>query len=216
MDTVSNLTDQAGRPDVDLWTAFADPLRAFVRKRLPSDVDVEDVMQDVFLRIVRNADSLSTVKHLEAWVFQVARSALADALRSHARRRARVSPLEVDDLPDPTTDEALAAIAELSPCVTPVVARLREPYRTALVLTAMEGLTQKDAAARQGISLSGMKSRVQRARDQVRDLMLQCCAMQFDAHGSLADFDVRDATVCGDPAADNGDPGCGSGVCVHS
>lgn len=216
MDTVTPLTDVPSRPDADLWSTFAAPLRAFVRKRLPPDVDVDDVVQDVFLRIARNADALVTVEQLDAWVFQVARSALADALRSHARRGARVSAVEADTLPDLASENSRSAIAELSPCVTPFLSRLREPYRTALTLTALGGLTQDEAARRLGLSHSGMKSRVQRARDQIRDLMLQCCAMQFDARGSVADFEVRDATICGRPGADDAAPGCGTEGCVPS
>jgi len=80
------------------------------------------------------------------------------------------------------------AVRSLLPCILPLVERLPWPYRQALLLTEYEGLTQKELGQRLGLSLSGAKSRVQRARDQFRDLLLECCHFEFDRRGTIIDY----------------------------
>lgn len=187
----------AAGPEAAIWAEFAAPLRAFVRRRVPPAIDPDDVVQEIFLRILRHSPTLATVERLDAWIFQVARTAVADALRAHGRREARTEDMDVEGLEDAGPEDAPDAARELTPCMVPLVRRLEEPYRSALELTALQGLTQQEAARREGISLSGMKSRVQRGRDQVRELMLRCCALEVDARGAVMDYEVRDRTICG-------------------
>ena len=61
-------------------------------------------------------------------------------------------------------------------------------YRRALELTDFDGRSQADAARIEGISLSGMKSRVQRGRRQFATLVKQCCDVTTDSRGELVDF----------------------------
>ena len=65
------------------------------------------------------------------------------------------------------------------------------------MLTEFEGLTQKAAAEHIGLSLSGMKSRVQRGRAQLRGKILECCHIEFDRRGGVADYEVLDCPVRG-------------------
>jgi len=107
-----------------------------------------------------------------------------------------------------------AAEAELAPCLTPMVARLAEPYREAIELTSVHGLTQAEAATRAGLSVPGMKSRVQRAREQLKAMLLRCCEVDVDRRRGVADFQVRESASCGisdDRAASSS--GCGVGPC---
>jgi RNA polymerase sigma-70 factor (ECF subfamily) len=68
-----------------------------------------------------------------------------------------------------------------------MVERLPQPYREAVELAEFEGLTQRALADRLGISLSGAKSRVQRAREQLRTMLLDCCRIETDARGGVVD-----------------------------
>ncbi len=182
------------------WLAFVEPLRAFLRRRVPAGVDAEDVAQDVFLRLARHRTTLADVRDLDAWVFRVARAALTDAWRAERRRARREADFDVDALPAAAAD-APEARAEISACVQPFVAALPTPYRRALELTAVEGLTQDEAARREGISLSGMKSRVQRARAAVVREVQHCCGLQRDARGVVTGIGPATAGGCAPPAS---------------
>ena len=197
-----------------MWAEFAGRLRAFVARRVPPGIEPDDVVQEVFLRVMRYLPSLREADRIEAWLFQIARNTLHDAMRARQRRDSRTDALEID-LPDETDSEDVrAAEAELAPCLTPMVARLAEPYRSAIELTSVHGLTQAEAAKRAGVSVSGMKSRVQRAREQLKAMLLQCCEVDVDRRHAVADFQLRDSTSCGgssDPSRTSS--GCGAGAC---
>lgn len=209
-----NAAADGRRDEAALWAEFAAPLRAFVRKRLPDAVDADDVLQEIFLRIARHSATLDEVEHLEGWIYRVARTALADALRAYQRRDARAGDVDTDALPDQSADAPESVLSELSPCLTPFVQRLEEPYRSAVEMTALGGLSQQEAAERAGISFSGMKSRVQRAREQLRRQLLRCCSVEVDARGGIMDYEVKDPSVCGPAGPAASEPACGGDGCA--
>ena len=84
-----------------------------------------------------------------------------------------------------------AVVRELSQCVSGMVAALPEAYRDALRLTEYQGLSQKALSERLGISFSGAKSRVQRARAKIKEQLLNCCHFQFDYAGRIIDYQSR-------------------------
>jgi RNA polymerase sigma-70 factor (ECF subfamily) len=178
---------------------------------VPAGVDADDLVQEVFLRVVRHAGSLRSTDRPEAWLFQIARNALRDALRARLRRDGRTDALEFDLPAEPDAEAERAAEAELAPCLTSMIERLPEPYRTAVVLTTLRGVTQADAARQLGISGSGMKSRVQRGRERLRQMLVRCCAIALDARGGVADFHLRAAGACGAPAEPSA---CAPGGCA--
>jgi RNA polymerase sigma-70 factor (ECF subfamily) len=91
------------------------------------------------------------------------------------------------------TDELVDddAVRELSPCVAAMVEELPEAYREALRLTEYEGLSQKALSDRLGISFSGAKSRVQRARAKIKEQLPNCCHFQFDYAGRIIEYQSR-------------------------
>lgn len=197
-----------------MWAEFAGRLRAFVARRVPPGIEPDDVVQEVFLRVMRHLPSLRETDRIEAWLFQIARNTLHDAMRARQRRDGRTDALEID-MPDDTSSENVrAAEAELAPCLAPMVARLRQPYRQAIELTSMHGLTQAEAAKRTGVSVSGMKSRVQRARDQLKTMLLRCCEVDVDRRRGVADFHMRESASCGGSSDVSRSPsGCGVAAC---
>lgn len=199
-----------------LWEEFRPPLRGFLARRVPPGVDADDLVQEVFLRVIRSLASLRSSDRPEAWLFQIARNALRDSLRARFRRDGRTDALEVDlpAAPDAAADRA--AEAELAPCLTAMIGRLAEPYRTAITLTSLQGVTQADAARQAGISISGMKSRVQRGRTQLRRMLVTCCAIAVDVRGGVSDFHAREPGKCGGPAPAEPAGACRPGPCDAS
>lgn len=170
------------------WRELEMKLRPFVLRRVRSEVDADDVLQDVFLRMQRGLADLRSDERFGPWVYQVARSAIADHHRVAAKHRV-VDGDEPEEQPvDGDNDSADAALAS---CVAPFVRGLPSPYREALTLVELEGLTQKQAAEMLGISLSGMKSRVQRGRIRLRKTFEDCCTIALDARGGVAAYEPR-------------------------
>lgn len=80
---------------------------------------------------------------------------------------------------------------EVAACAALFVAMLHSPYREALTPTELEGLTQKAAAEMLGISLSGMKSRVQRGRQKLQAALEDCCHIALDARRRVDGWEPR-------------------------
>jgi RNA polymerase sigma-70 factor (ECF subfamily) len=197
-----------------MWAEFAGRLRAFVARRVPAGIEPDDVVQEVFVRVVRHLPSLRDAERIEGWLFQIARNTLRDAMRARQRRDRRTDTLEIDVPAEADTEDVRAAEAELAPCLTPMVARLAEPYRSAIELTSVHGLTQTEAAKRVGVSVSGMKSRVQRARDQLKEMLLRCCEVDVDRRRGVADYHLRESAACGTRSNRSAsESGCGISGC---
>lgn len=182
-------TPALARPSThQLWSQFADGLRAFIAARVPAEA-VDDIQQDVFLRIHRSLSGGVVPNHPRGWAYQIARNAVVDHHRKRAGDRLTLHP-NPEELPVAIVQEDAAIGAEeLGRCLRPFIDALPAPYRQAMLLTEFEGKTQVAAAAEVGLSVSGMKSRVQRARAMLAGALLGCCDMQFDVYGTVADCD---------------------------
>jgi len=173
------------------WNEIEGRLRPYVARRVASG-DVDDILQEVFVRMHRGMANLRDGERFGGWVYRIAEHVIADS----ARARAREPVVRLPDLPerpdtDADADEVSTLQTDLGTCVALFVARLRSPYREAITLTELEGLTQKDAADMLGISLSGMKSRVQRGREKIRDMFDECCRISVDCRGRVVECEAR-------------------------
>ena len=163
----------------ELWRDFASPLRGFLRARVRNEADAEDLLQTIFLKVQRGAAQLRDPARLQGWVYRIARNAVAD----HYRRGPREAPR--DDLPEIVAELDGEELVDLRPAIRRMIAMLPAEQREAIVLTEYQGMSQVELARRLGISVSGAKSRVQRARAQLRRLLDECCHFEFDRRGRV-------------------------------
>jgi RNA polymerase sigma-70 factor (ECF subfamily) len=190
-----------------VWTELHANLRGFVARRVREHADVDDIVQRVFLQVHRALPTLRDTDKLHAWIYQTTRRAIADFYRSpsHHREVATGSAEDVADNlvgVDPDETEASAA-RELSTCLKPLINNLAAADQQALQMVEFEGLTQVEAAARLGLSVSGMKSRVQRARSHLRVALDDCCRIALDRRGGVISYQAKadSCNACG-PAPD--------------
>jgi RNA polymerase sigma-70 factor, ECF subfamily len=173
------------------WLDLDAKLRPFIARRVQAAADVDDVVQEVFLRVQRGVSALRSDERFGPWVYRVARSAIADHRRARARHPVADGEVPEEEPQDLAGEDDGAAERDLAASVAPFVAALPSPYREALTLTEIQGLRQREAAAMLGISLSGMKSRVQRGRQQLRKALEDCCHIALDARGRVMAYEPR-------------------------
>lgn len=169
-----------------VWREFSDRLRGFIGKRVSADVDADDLLSEVFVKVHTRIDTLEDEARLAPWLFQITRNTLTDHYR---RRPAPGTGLEGVEAAAAEDDYDAAGL--IAGSLRDLVDRLPAKHREALVLTEFKGLTQAELAGRLGLSLSGAKSRVQRARSLLRDELLGCCHFEFDRRGHVIDFEPR-------------------------
>jgi RNA polymerase sigma-70 factor (ECF subfamily) len=193
----------------DIWVELGTRVRRFVGRRINDAHAADDITQDVMVKLQTQLDAMPPEDRLPAWVFAVSRNAIVD----HYRARAVRNHADIDDVGPVAAsgdDEQQTAVRELTSCLKRMVNLLPEPYREAMKLADFAGLGQQEIADQIGISLSGAKSRVQRARQQLREMILDCCKIERDVRGHVMDFDrtKRSARYCG--TDETGKPPCRS------
>jgi RNA polymerase sigma-70 factor (ECF subfamily) len=171
------------------WAELRARLRSFVAHRAPGDSAAhDDLVQDILLRLYRGLPRLRDSERLDAFAYQVARNAIAD----HYRTGSREQPVAPESLANhallsegDAADASGEGRAVLARCLRPLVDRLDDRYRDALLLTDLGELSQAEAARRLGLSEPGMRSRVQRGRTQLHQALASCCSVELDAASQI-------------------------------
>ncbi len=144
-------------------------LRNFIRRRVPDPGDAEDVLQDVFYRLVEANRLLMPIEHVTGWLFRVARNRITDLFRK--KEPENFSDLEIEDeagedlrfedlLPSPDAGpEALYARSVLLHELQLALAELPKEQREVFVAHEFEGRSFKEIADRSGVSVNTLLSR---------------------------------------------------------
>ncbi len=164
-----------------IWQEYNRRLLAFIRKRV-NDEDAEDILQEVFIKVHTHLESIKDEDKIEKWLYQITRNTINDYYRSKKGN---------DHIPEWLSEQSEELMEEesqeLLSCFQPMVEHLPEKYKTAVQLSEFEGLTQVELAQHLNIGLSGAKSRVQRGRLMLKDLLLENCSFSTNTKsGSIS------------------------------
>jgi len=182
--------------DSQIWQHLLEAVSGFVRKRVPA-ADADDVVQDIFLRAHRDVGSLRQKSRAEAWLFAIARRAVADFYRKRQHQSHVSAAEEIPDAVDERTQspENLSSYSgehdvheEVLSWLRPTADEIDEPYRTALIRADFDKVSQRDLAKELNLSESGLKSRVQRGRKMLADALKRCCEIEFGPDGRAVAF----------------------------
>lgn len=158
----------------------------YVRTKVDADV-AEDLVHDILIRIFKNENTLPNLENPLAWVYAIARNVITDYYRKQSTiKKAQAEGIGFVELPDRLDHD-------FTKCLRPLMKRLNHKYKEALLITGLDEVKQADAAKQIGISISGMKSRVQRARSQLKEELLACCAIEVDRFGKITDYEEKDS-----------------------
>lgn len=174
----------------EIWAAFNVELRQFVRNKVKDDGLADDIMQEIFEKVIRNIKRLNEVENIQEYLYKVARNTVIDSFRSRKLRLKESAPVEqvANFEMDDSAAESLNSIISQC-CVLPFINKLPEKYRDALIASEIENQSQKQLAEKLDISYSGAKSRVQRGREKLKDLLQDCCNFEHDSYGNLIQSD---------------------------
>lgn len=171
----------------EIWKIYHDRLGGFIRSRVGDAHNADDILQEVFLRIHSSINTLEDSGKIRGWIYQITRNAIIDHYR--ARHKMGELPEELTSSEPELIDKARD---DIDACVVPMIEALPDTYREALMLSEIEGRTQKEVAEIQSLSVSGAKSRVQRGRAMFKDMLFDCCKFEFDHRGNVMDYERKD------------------------
>lgn len=166
------------------WAAHSRELRGWLRQRVSSPAEADDLLQDLFIKALRQGDRFCDLHNARAWLFEVARNTLTDHLRVH-----RDTVELPDDLAQNVDD--VDTVDVLTACLPRVLSELSAQDRDAITACDLQGMSQADFAAAHGLSLSAAKSRLQRARVRLKAQMSVACQVRLDDTGRVTDFVPR-------------------------
>lgn len=161
------------------WRAHESELRGYLTHRIGNTHLAEDLLQETFVKAMSQGEGFCDLDNARAWLFQVARNALVDH-----HRLGKETEAVPEDIP--AEESGHEPIVGLSACVARVLSELSAEDRDIIEQCDLEGVKQKDYAARYGLSLSAAKSRLLRAREKMRSHMSVACQVQFDEAGRVA------------------------------
>ena len=183
------------QPTTDaIWMHLSSDLRRFIRRRVPDDHVADDLLQETFMRVHRSIGTLQEAERLAAWVYQIARNVVHDHHRKTTNSTvALVDAENVSDERDSQTGcRSITWLEEM-------IQSLPEGYRQAVQIAEIEEQSQQAVADRLGLSLSGAKSRIQRGRAMLKDVLERCCSFEMDGRGRLMGCDPKpNQQVCRD------------------
>ena len=169
---------------VKVWNDMNDRLSNFVKGKVKDNELTKDIVQDVFLKVFSNIDTIRSKDKIVSWIFQIARNEVAAHYRKFKYTEDVKDQIEENDIDSYLT-------SELASWVRPVVDSLPDKYREALVLSDIEKVPQKEIAKRLKMSYSGVKSRVQRGREMLKSTCEQCCEISTDVYGNVIDYQQK-------------------------
>ncbi|MDB4292086.1 RNA polymerase sigma factor SigZ [Maribacter sp.] len=172
----------------EIWEDLNGELFKFIYGRVNNEHIAKDILQEVFLKIQLNINQLKNTSKLTSWVYQITRNAIFD----HFRKSKKEHTL-IDNLDFPENESSNIPYGKLSDCINSKIEALQEKHKQAIVLTSFKEYSQKDLAAQLQISYSGTKSRIQKAREILKEELLNCPRVEADAAGKLIDYDEKDS-----------------------
>ncbi len=163
----------------EIWTKFSEELRGYLVKKTGDIAMAEDMLHETFIKVHLNISQLRSGDQVRSWLYRIADNTLID----HYRRKAVPEPVFSSE----ENEEAASHSAE--DCLLPLIKKLPEIYRDAVLLSDIKGIKQRKVAEMLGISLSGAKSRIQRGRKLIQEGFVNCCDYTINDKGMLVGDD---------------------------
>lgn len=172
-----------------LYTDFHKALLTYIISKTASKEDAEDILHNVFIKIAGHADTLSQKENLKNWVFVVTRNTIYDYYRSkHLKHHESMDTSFTEDIADTDTDTPAKG---LEACLTRFIEILPEQDKQLLIASELQGVKQKELAEQYQMPYSSLKSRVQRGRNKLKEMLTDCCKIELDRRGNVLDATPR-------------------------
>lgn len=197
---VSHKPSNRGDATSRIWASFQAGVRRLVLRKVSATDDVDDIVQDIFVRIHTGAEQIRDSEKVESWVFGIARRAIADYYRAEYRKP-ETETLESGMTGSWGDEQRTASVGEhegdhtvheeVLSWLEPTIKHLPEKYARAVRLSDIEGRSQKEIASELGLSYTATKSRIQRGRKMVSERIKDCCQVEFGGDGQAVEFRRR-------------------------
>ena len=167
-----------------IWIDLNEELYMFILGKIKDRQISKDIHQEVFLKIQTKIHQLKHTSRLTSWVYQITRNTIIDYFRKVKDKNISINDLDISEVQGEDFD-----YSKLTNCINQKIESLSSLHKEAIVLTSFKDYSQKELAKHLKISYSGTKSRVQKAREILRENIIDCPNVKSDSSGKLLDFE---------------------------
>ncbi len=170
---------------IETWNNTETALYRWLVQHCSSTDLAVDLLQETFLKALQQDSQFCDVDNQRAWLFTVAKNLLINEWRQSGKW---VPLSNTDDFGEPTTEQE--PVESLAQCLPRALACLREQDRALIEFCDLQGHSQHEFAQRHHLSLTAVKSRIQRARIKLRTQLKQNCHIRFDTSNKVCCFQL--------------------------
>jgi RNA polymerase sigma-70 factor (ECF subfamily) len=167
---------------------FENELKGFVYKQVKDKALAEDIVHDVFIKVQEKISQLQEPAKAAGWIYQITRNTIIDHFRKQSKY---IGPYAIN-----AHDDALNFNECVEHALKKMLQALPSKYREALEMAELENISQLEMANRLGISYSGVKSRVQRARQMLKEKLHEALVIKADRYGNIVVCMNRQRNCC--------------------
>ncbi|MGM0450383.1 MAG: sigma-70 family RNA polymerase sigma factor [Pseudomonadota bacterium] len=164
---------------LNAWNEHSEELEGFLAQRAGSPEEAEDLLQEVFTRAMLEGSAFCELNNARSWLFRVARNQLIDT------HRLKKPHDELNESWIKAPVETRAPISDLQQCILRNLPDLEEADRHILEACDLGGMTQRDYAAANSLTLAATKARLRRARERLRAQLIRKCQVVLDKQGKV-------------------------------
>lgn len=171
-----------------IWADYNDALLKYIKHRVGDQFDAEDILQDVYVRIYKNIDSLKYLEKLESWIYNITKNAIIDYYR-----KKKDTPMDTTYFESkPTKDDSNNNMNdEISRCIGKMIDELPKTQKEAIRQHDINGMKHKEISKQFNISVSSSKMRVLRGKAKLKEILLECCDFEVDTFGNIVDYKLK-------------------------
>lgn len=167
-----------------IWKEYHDQLLDFIRKRVKDDADADDILQEVFIKILSKVDTLKDSDKLKNWLYQITRNTINDHYRLQQKGKNIEEPF---DLQEEDADENTSMKAAES-WIGLYIDGLPDNYREVVIMSELKGYSIADIAKNLDLSYTNARARVHRGRQALKKNLTDCCTFHVDVYGNIIDY----------------------------
>jgi len=176
-----------------IWNDFRSELLYYIKAKVKDEYAAEDILQEVFIKVYKNINQLVDQSKLKPWLYKTTNNTIIDFYRMKKQNTVELD--EVEDIP--TTEDRMENMnEEIAKCIKSILCKLPDKYEEALKLYEFKGMKHKEISEKLNISLSGSKTRIQRARNKLKEILMECCEFELDTYGNIIGYQKRKECKC--------------------
>ncbi len=167
----------------EVWLEYKDALRNYILKIIKDEDTANGLSHEVLMKVYSSCCSGRNIQNVRSWLFQIAYNTCMDYFRRQSKKTDIKTEIHA-------TEEDLI-YKEAGEFIEPLIKLLPEKYAQPLEMSDLKGMKQQEVADKLGLSLTATKSRIQRARNLLKEQITECIHVEVDKKGNLMAFNVK-------------------------